>query len=207
MSDLFAMVLSMTSVALQTWRTQRLGHIDELLATHRLVRGVWPGRWRRTAAINAALVLRLAAEFQGFARDLHDEACEAFAERAASANPVVKRVAVLRLQEGRDLDRGNAHPGSLGRDFGRFGFDVWQALHQRDRRTHRHNRSLEQLNAARNALAHSDGAKLAVLRANGCHVILNTFRRWHGDLDALAGNLDAEVGAWLGQAFGRQSPW
>ncbi len=32
-----------------------------------------------------------------------------------------------RQRDSRDLDRGNAHPGSIGKDFARFGFDVWPA--------------------------------------------------------------------------------
>lgn len=63
------------------------------------------------------------------------------------------------------------------------------------------------LNAARNALAHADDAKLSALKASGCHIVLGTVRRWRRDTDVLASNLDVAVGDWLGQAFGRNSPW
>lgn len=146
------------------------------------------------AAVNAALVMRLAAEFQGFVRDLHNEACDVFAAWIASGNTVTQSAVRRMLGAGRDIDRGNAHPGSITRDFRRLGFDVWEAMAVRDRRTSEINASLTRLNAARNALVHSDTAKLAALRASGCRVVMGTFRQWRRDLDVLASNLDAEVG-------------
>ncbi len=157
--------------------------------------------------MNEALVLRLAAEFQGFASDLHDAACDVFAAWTVQGNPAVEHVVRSRLREGRDLDRGNAHPGSIGKDFGRFGFEVWPALALRDSSSSRHNQSLDRLNAARNALAHADEAAMAALRSEGFPLVLRTYQRWRHDLDALAGNLDAEVGAQLARLFGRPSPW
>jgi hypothetical protein len=118
------------SSAYSTWLKDRLSHLDELVAAHRLVGGAGRGRRWRTAALNEALVLRLAAEFQGFARDLHDLGCRQFASWAASNNQALENVLHTRLSEARDLDRGNAHPGSIGKDFGRFGFQVWPALTQ-----------------------------------------------------------------------------
>jgi hypothetical protein len=55
------------------------------------------GFWLR----NAALILRLAAEFQGFARDLHCLACSRFASWTASTSPAVESVIRNRLREGR----------------------------------------------------------------------------------------------------------
>jgi len=157
--------------------------------------------------LNEALVLRPASEFQGFARDLHDVGCRQFAVWASPSNTAIENVIHTRLSEARDLDRGNANPGSIGRDFGRFGFEVWPALARRDPSSATHNRSLEQLNAARNGLAHADLAALAALRAQGVPLVLNTYRRWRRDLDALAANLDAELASQLGRLFGRPDPW
>ncbi len=112
-----------------------------------------------------------------------------------------------RLVEGRELERGNAHPGSVGRDFGRFGFEVWRELNRRDERTAEHNESLALLNDARNGLAHSDDAKIAALREKGHPLVLGTFRRWCRDLDALAANLDTETSGQLARLFDRQHPW
>jgi hypothetical protein len=55
-----------------TWRKERSERLDELLHAHQSVGGPSRGRRWRTATLNEALLLRLAAEFQGFARDLHD---------------------------------------------------------------------------------------------------------------------------------------
>ena len=151
--------------------------------------------------------MRLAAEFQGFARELHDLACDLFASWTAPGRPAVESVVRTRLREGRELDRGNAHPGSIGRDFGRFGFDVWPALASRDSSSARHNQSLERPNTARNAVAHDDAAALDDLRGQGFPLVLRTYHRWRRDLDALAGNLDAEVSHQLGRLFGRPGPW
>jgi hypothetical protein len=197
----------MASLALASWHEERRSHLDNLLDAHKLVGGPAPGRRRRTAALNDALILRLAAEFQGFARDLHDQASDVFASWITPSNPTVQQLIRSRLVEGRDLERGNAHPGSIGRDFGRFGFEVWRELHRRDARTAEHNESLALVNDARNGLAHSDDAKLASLRDRGHPLLLSTFRRWRQDLDALAANLDAEISSQLGDLFRRQPPW
>ncbi len=159
------------------------------------------------AALNEALLLRLAAEFQGFARDLHEQACDTFASWIAPSNPTVQRVVRKQLANGRELERGNAHPGSIGSDFGRFGFDVWPTLAMQDSHTERHNRTLQLLNDARNGIAHADEPKLLKLRAEGFPLVLSTYRSWRRDLDGLAANLDAETATQLGQLFQRQRPW
>lgn len=197
----------MASTALKNWREERREHLNDLLDAHKLVRGPGPGRRWRTTALSDALILRLAAEFQGFARDLHDQASDVFASWIAPSSPTAQRVVRSRLVEGRELERGNAHPGSIGNDFGRFGFEVWRELHRQDQRTAQHNKSLTLLNEARNGLAHSDDAKLAALRDEGHPLALGTFRRWRRDLDALAANLDAETSGQLARLFDRKRPW
>ncbi len=196
----------MASAALKRWERERTRHLDDLLDAHKLVGGTARGRRWRTAPLNDALILRLAAEFQGFLRDLHDQAADVFASWATPSRPNVQRVVRNRLVEGRDLERGNAHPGSVGRDFGRFGFEVWQKLESRDKRTAKHNETLVLLNAARNGLAHSDAAKLEALD-KGHKRHLTTFRKWRQDLDRLAANLDAATSDELACQFGRPQPW
>jgi hypothetical protein len=63
----------MTSVALNAWRSTRAGRLDRLRSAHTAIGGSGRGRRWVTEELNHALVLRLAAEFQGFARDLHEE--------------------------------------------------------------------------------------------------------------------------------------
>ena len=197
----------MASRALVTWRIERSRRLDDLLHAHQSVGGPARGRRWRTATLNEALMLRLAAEFQGFARDLHEQACEVFASWIAPLNPDVQWVVRNQLACGRELERGNAHPGSIGGDFGRFGFDVWPALATRDRRTERYNRSLRLLNEARNGIAHADEGRLFKLRAEGFPLVLDTCRRLRHDLDGLAASLDGETASQLGRLFERQEPW
>jgi hypothetical protein len=60
-----------TSAALRNWKTDRAAHLDRLLAARRALRGM-NRRWV-TDELNHSLILRMASEFQGFARELHDE--------------------------------------------------------------------------------------------------------------------------------------
>jgi hypothetical protein len=151
-------------------------------------------------------MIRLASEFQGFARDLHDEACDTFSAWSPSNAQVQELVRnVLRFRRG--LDLGNAHPGNIGEDFGRFGFGLWPSLNQYSRRATVYNKSLERLNKARNGIAHSQDDQLAELRAEGFPMDLTTFRLWRRHLDSLASILDDELGNQLGILFSRNKPW
>jgi hypothetical protein len=197
----------MASRALTTWRNTRSERLDELLHAHQSVGGPSRGRRWRTSTLNEALLLRLAAEFQGFARDLHEQTCDTFAAWITPSDPTVQQVVRKQLANGRQLERGNANPVSIGSDFGRFGFDVWPTLRKRDPLTERHQRTLRLLNDARNGIAHADEAKLLRLRAEGFPLVLGTYRRWRRDLDDLTANLDGEIAAQLGRLFQRQSPW
>ncbi|MDX6343200.1 MAG: hypothetical protein QOH87_3338 [Trebonia sp.] len=55
------------------WAAARANRIKRLRAAHEAFGGTGPGRRWVTDELNHALILRLASEFQGFARDLHDE--------------------------------------------------------------------------------------------------------------------------------------
>jgi hypothetical protein len=200
-------LFEVSSSALLEWQGQRAEHLNELLLAHGLVGGSGQGRRWRTEALNYALVLRLAAEFQGFARDLHDLSCGTFANWAAPANLAVQNVIRNRLIQDRQLEKGNAQPGGLGSDFGRFGFQLWPALAIRTDKSNTYNKSLERLNDARNGIAHADEAKLAKLRGEGFPIILATFRTWRGHLNGLAVSLDIEVSSQLANLFGRANPW
>jgi hypothetical protein len=190
-----------------TWRRERHERLDALMDAHIHAAGRDQRRRWLAAVLSEALFLRLAAEFQGFARDLHDQACGVFSSWVAPENPVAERVVRKQLVHGRSLERGNAHPDSIARDFGRLGFDVWLALAARDSRTESHNRSLRLLNDARNGLAHADEAKLGQVRVEGVAFTFGTCRKWCRELDILADNLDVETAIQLGRLFGRQGPW
>jgi hypothetical protein len=195
------------SVALTTWRGERSDRLDELVEAHRRVGGTGAGRRTETEQINWALVLRLAAEFQGFARDLHAQAADTFAACASGGDRQLENVIVTLLTRGLKLDIGNAEPGSLGEAFNRFGLRWWPALERRDSHTKARQQQLESLNRARNAIAHSRLVELASLRSEGYALTLRTFRTWRQSLNGLAGTMDLELADHLSRFFGRPKPW
>ena len=134
-------------------------------------------------------------------------ASEQFAAWAAPDSPAVANVIRSRLIDGRKLDFGNAQPGALGSDFGRFGFQLWPALSNRTAKSGVLNATLDRLNRARNAIAHADYGSLLELRADGFPITLRTFRTWRSHLNLLATNLDREVAFQLGFLFGEPDPW
>lgn len=197
----------MASPALNNWQQERRNRLDSLVDARGLLeKSVSEERWH-TEALDGALILYLAAEFQGFARDLHDRASDIFAAWTVPTDTTVQGVVRSQLVQGRELDRGNARPESIDSDFGRFGMDLWAELLHRDAQAAEQRQSLALLNEARNGLAHSDLARLAVLRDKGHPLTLDTFRNWRKDLDALAANLDSVVTGSLARLFKRQRPW
>jgi hypothetical protein len=197
----------MASSALEAWQIQRQRRIDELLAAHAIVGGSGPGRRWDTEQLNWALTLRVAGEFQGFARDLHDLAVDHFVTVVARGDDRLSLVLRLQLTENRTLDRGNATPGAIGADYRRFGLSLWDALRSADYRAHLWNRKLELLNEARNAIAHANDAKLVALRERGYPIKLKTVRRWKDALDGLAATMDDVVSDYLDSLLGGGRPW
>lgn len=198
---------SVASDALTEWRRSRAKRLDELFEAHRRVGGSGAGRRTETEQINWALVLRLAGEYQGFVRDLHDEAVATFSVWAARGNSDLERTLRTLLTLGRKLDRGNARPEAIGEDFGRFGIGWWPALRTRDKRTEKRQSQLEQLNRARNAIAHARLDELTVLRNEGSPITLATIRVWRDSLNGLAVTMDGVLAERLGVLFGRPTPW
>jgi hypothetical protein len=197
----------MSSSALTTWHGDRAARVAELLSAHTRIGGVRPGRRVGTRQINWALTLRLAGEFQGFARDLHDLAVDHLVTTLSPTNPALRAMLLASLTRDRDLDKGNAHPGSLGRDFGRLGFELWPALEAKDVRAPRWNSDLSVLNRARNAIAHAQDQKLVQLEGQGYPMQLKTIRQWRRSLDALAGCMDQVVADSLAVLLGTPAPW
>jgi hypothetical protein len=107
--------------------------------------GTGPGRRYRTEQLNLALIVRLAGEFQGFARDLHTEAIDHVYASMITSNSVWAEVIQEQLADGRALDRRNATPSTLGADFVRFGLELLPALRTRDARNAQRQHHLERL--------------------------------------------------------------
>lgn len=197
----------MPSSALVAWQGLRATRLGELERAHTAVGGSGPGRRTQTMQINWSLVLRLAGEFQGFSRDLHDLATQTFASWSAPSNQRLEQILLTLLTARRRLDKGNAEPGGLSEDFGRLGINWWPALTARDVRTKERVERLTRLNDARNAVAHANLAKLDTLRDDGYPLTLVTVARWRSALNGLAVTMDAEVAAHLATVFGRARPW
>src|SRR5258706_5507000 len=121
----------MPSAALQTWASTRTDRLDRLRAAHRAFGGRARGRRWETEELNHALVLRLASEFQGFARDLHDEAGLFVTRSVAYGNPRLQVTLRIPYTANRSLSRGNATRDSLATDFALFGIDLWKEMDRR----------------------------------------------------------------------------
>jgi hypothetical protein len=202
----------MTSEALERWRSERSERLDKLFEAHVRIGGTGPGRRARqdeliNRQINAALVLQLAAEFQGFARELHDQLREAVFREAADLPPGFIDIVGRALTEPRKLDRGNATAATLGSDFARFGIDLWPRLRDRDARNQGRQTELERLNRARNALAHSDERELRKLQDEGVRIKLEAVRGWRRALDQLASAMDASLSDRFAAHFAGRRPW
>jgi hypothetical protein len=190
----------MASRALAEWQGRRASELDELLAAHRAVGGTAPGRRYTTAQLNRAYALAVAAQFQGFCRDLHTEAIDELVA-VAQPTPLAAQLGVL-MSSRRQLDRGNASPAALEQDFGLLGLPLWSRLEARDRRTTIRRARLEELNRWRNAIAHEDFGQLPA----GAVLHLAAVKGFRRSCDALAASLDREVAAHVAGIVGRD-PW
>jgi hypothetical protein len=159
-----------------------------------------------------AYVLRVVAEFQAFARDLHDLAAETTVS-LSGADPRSQAMLIAAATGGRMIDRGNADLRSMQMDFRRIGITGISA------RIAVHNPRWSSMSAwrgdqayyqdlieLRNALAHGNQQQLDQLRSRG---VLDTVSWARGRLPGLgrtARALDRVVWDHLGSAFGR-NPW
>lgn len=190
-----------------TWDGARTDRINRLRAAHAAFGGTGPGRRWITEELNHALILRLASEFQGFARDLHDEAGRFVVRSLAPGNQQLQENLRVPYTHYRKLDQGNADPGTLGNDFGLFGIDLWPDLQaQYPSHAKGWNQKLFALNLARNGIVHDDGARIARVQADGWPLTLHSVGRWKSSLDGLARGMDRVVGGQLKLLY-RTSPW
>ncbi|ORW09450.1 hypothetical protein AWC16_16695 [Mycolicibacter longobardus] len=163
------------------------------------------GRQYATEHLNLALFVRLAAEFQGFCRDLHDDAVLAIIADLDGVVGVDLHQQLLRssLTRGRKLDTGNAGPGNIGNDFSFLSMTFWPDVNLRyPVKGPKWNKMLANLNDVRNAVAHSDSAKLAVVRERQ-PLTLRTFRSWRRSLNDTAAGFDTVVSAYLQNVTGK----
>jgi hypothetical protein len=197
------MVANVQSGALTSWQGERCAVLDSLEAIHEQVTGKRRGRQTATEHLNLALFVRLAGEFQGFCRDLHDDAAIVIADSLSEEYGARIPVLLSALVRGRKLDVGNAGPGNIGNDFGNLGMSLWPNIYDRyPARGPKWNTVLERLNDVRNAVAHSDPAKFEQVKRLQ-PLTLATFRRWRGSLNTAASAFDTVVAAYLSYLTGR----
>lgn len=194
----------MISSALTTWRGTRSARLDRLVQTRLMVN--WSARWAADE-LDQALVLRVASEFQGFARDLHDEAIELIGEAVAPGDRHRQLLLGLPYQAARRLDPGNTDVRALSQDFKLFGLTLWSDLEQGDpSQAAGWKAAVEALNTARNGLAHDDAAKIQASERAGWPVSLASVQRWRESLDGLVAAMDHVVGTHLTAKFAT-APW
>jgi hypothetical protein len=153
------------------------------------------------------LVVRLATEFQGYAVALHDAAADQFVRVVAGGNRPVATVLRERMTQARALDRGNATPDALARDFSRLGLTLWPALQSADSRATSWRNELQRLVETRNAVVHANDAALTNLRSLGYPLTGGKVRDWQQTLNLLVVTMDDVVSDYLSALLGVARPW
>ena len=176
----------MPSRSYQTWVGRRMVTLDEIEKAHSAVGGVERGRRYETQQINQAYAVLLASQFQGFCRDLHTECVEHLVRKIAHGT--VGPILFAEMTRGRQLDRGNAQPGSLGTDFDRFKMVFWPMVDRHDPKNEMRRKQLEQLNHWRNAIVHQSFDSTQI---NSGSLRLAQVRRWRKCCQRLARSFDA----------------
>jgi hypothetical protein len=189
------------SVSFQNWSTVRAAALDAVERAHTAIRRTGPGRREAVRQLNHAYAVLLAAEFQGFCRELHTEAVEAF---VANLPPAQRTIIKSELTWNRQLDRGNATPATLGSDFGRLGLDWRDMIDSAVTTGPILRQRLEELNLWRNAVAHHD---FNAARLGGTMPMrLTRIRRWRISCHRLAIVTDRVLADHLLRVTGSR-PW
>lgn len=176
-----------SSQALREWRGERSARLD---AIEKVLRRVGAGSRRdfTTQQMNPGYAILLAAQFQRYCADLHAECVGLMFEEVPSNR---KRIVVSNCIQGRQLDKGNAQPGSLGNDFGRLGIQLWPELKRWNPRVAAFQTLLAQLNAWRNAIAHDDFSDaMRFPQGNSTTLQLDLVRKWRTACNRIALGLD-----------------
>jgi hypothetical protein len=186
----------MPSVSYGRWTTARKSELNEIERAHAAIGGTGRGRRYATQQINHAYAVLVPSQFQGYCRDLHAESVDYL---VPNVTPLSFQASTRELlTQGLQLKRGNAQPGSIGADFGRFGLDFWTEV-KRYSPYDRELTSLLELNEWRNAIAHQDLAGRGTLH-------LRRVRRWRSACGRLARWFDEVMGDHL-QKLTKTSPW
>ena len=180
--------------------------LDNLLASHRAVSGQGAGRRWLTEELNHALIIRIASEFQGFVRDLHDECLNIFIDYGESRHEAFDVIVRNSLELRRKIDRGNATWPNICEDSSRLGISLAQELRASHPRQYRGwIEKLRRLNDARNAIAHGNHHAITASAAVQ-PLTLGSFRIWRSALRSLASGIDKTAREYLEGLSGTR-PW
>jgi hypothetical protein len=148
----------------------------------------------------------MVADFQAFARDLHDLAASAIVD-LSGVDARYRGVLVGAATEGRLVDRGNAGLRALQLDYRRLGIaDLGNQLAQRDPAWQDDRAAYEQLIDLRNAIAHGNQRQLDKLRYDHVLDTRNWAQTRRPALNRIARALDRLVWDHLSGVYG-QDPW
>jgi hypothetical protein len=163
---------------------------------------------RQQRQADMMVIVRLASEFQGFARDLHDQAVEFLVTSAATGNPTLDNVITIAMTADRALSKNNAGDDTLAKDFRRIGLNLWPTINTQNPQQGPILRTkLQKLIAMRNAIAHDNEAQIITLESEGFTLQRTVTRDWQTSLDTLATIMDDVVGSFLGALMGAPRPW
>jgi hypothetical protein len=191
----------MPSVSLNRWRTLRATSLEQVELGHTAIGGTGRGARYARQQLNRSYCVLLAAEFQGFCRELHDEAVDALVFHLTPSFRLIVRTELVRS---RQVDRGNANPSNLGGDFNRLGFQLWPDFDVAEPRGPLLRRLLEELNAWRNAVPHSD---YDPARLGGTITLtIARVRRWRRACHRVARVIDRVTADHIGRTTGIR-PW
>jgi hypothetical protein len=191
----------MPSNAFGRWTGERSAALDEIENAHASVGGTGPGRRFLTQQLNRAYAVMLAAQFQGYCRDLHTEC---IGQLILPVPVELRDVVDMQYHWSRALDRGNASAGNIGSDFGRFLLSFWASVQAADSRNQRRRELLDELNVWRNAIAHQDLDPAELGGTTTLH--LATVRQWRSALNGLAASFDEVMRQRLVALLG-STPW
>jgi hypothetical protein len=158
-----------------------------------------------TRQLNQALFTTLMAQFQGFCRDLHDEAVDIHVAHAALGQQVVLRTL---MTQGRRLDVGNPRRSALAVDFLRLDVALLEDLKAFGEAEVRRLVRLDALVDFRNAVGHGNEVKIeAIERAGLVRATKRSYDQHRRSLEGLARAMDEVVSRRLAELLSIPRPW
>lgn len=189
----------MASQSLQRWQGMRAAILTAIDATCAVAAGRQPPDPVLEFTLVRSYTVLLAAQFQGYCRDLYSECVTAVVRAVPTAMQTL-----VREQCGTacQLTGANARYESLRTDFERFDLSLMDELKVHDPAAATRVTPLNHLNQWRNYVAHSN----PLPPAHGGPLTLATVRQWRTNCERLADGMDAVMYDHLTDRLG-SAPW